>query len=58
VIVAADKAGDCSSAIGLTIRSFPVGVSVDTDQQLAAMQSHSYIAIIPVQYIATVSTLD
>jgi hypothetical protein len=39
-----------SSAIGYTIRSFPSQVSMDTDQQLTAMLSSSYIAVIHTQY--------
>jgi hypothetical protein len=55
VIVTADKAGDYSSVIGLAVRGFPVGVLVDSERQVAVMLSHSYIAIIPAQFIATVS---
>ena len=50
MVVSADMAGVSSSAIRDNIRNFPLDVFFDTDQQLAAMPSHSYIAVIRVQH--------
>jgi hypothetical protein len=50
VVVTAYMERASSSAIGATVRKFPFGCTVDTDQQIAAMLSHSYIATIHVQY--------
>jgi hypothetical protein len=50
VVVSADMTGVSSSDIRDINRKFPLDVSVDTDQPLAAMPSHSYIAVIRVQH--------
>ena len=50
MVVSADMAGVSSSAIDDTFRNFPLDISVNTDQQPAAIPSHSYIAVIHVQH--------
>ena len=50
VVVSADVGGAISSAIGAITRKIILDVSVNNDQPLAAMPSHSYIALIRVQH--------